>query len=262
MKQQTILLGLTATLPAVLAWTNPDAEPIANRLAARQSGSNGDGDDIPYEDVVCKPSTSPDEPVAPCVSIELIETACRPNGTSPLHYEAHGQCMCGGSFFAEKLACERCLQVHGLRSERGFAHYSAVLEAASEALCTGTPTAPFASIFSAFVAEASVPTTGATATSDQAEGETAVSLYYTHSGEQGPGEITGSATGATAEETSSSETETETDTTTLPTTRETNTAGADSSETGSDSSDNAAQPTAAVGVMAMGMAGVAMMAAM
>lgn len=200
--QYLVLVGATAALlPTVLAWTDPHQPRSEHLLRVRQS--NGDDADEPDadsetpEDAVCKPATAPDSPLPPCVSIEQIESACLPNGTSPLHYEAHAQCMCGGSFFAEKLACERCLQFHGLRSERQFDHYAAILDTAESALCSATPSAPFASLFSSAAAAATYPTEGATLASDRADGNTAVSLYFTLTGEQGPGVITGSAANAT-----------------------------------------------------------------
>lgn len=112
--------------------------------------------------------------------------------------EAHSECMCGGSYFSDYLGCQQCLQLHGARSERDNAHWASVLAVASSALCTGTPTASFPKIFESAGAAVFGPTTGATVSSDAKSGETAVSLYFTAKGAQGPGPITGSATGATA----------------------------------------------------------------
>ncbi|KAK8088111.1 collagen-like protein mcl1 protein [Apiospora hydei] len=141
-------------------------------------------------------------PGAPCISIDSIAKACQPSGTSPLALEAHAQCMCGGSYFSDYLGCQRCLVLHGARSERDDAYWASVLAVASSALCTGTPTASFPKIFESAGASVVGPTTGGTASSDAKSGETAVSLYYTAKGSQGPGSITGSATGATAKATS------------------------------------------------------------
>ncbi|KAK1593175.1 uncharacterized protein LY79DRAFT_579520 [Colletotrichum navitas] len=185
MRQTTLVTGLAAMLPSTAqAWSVPAL------LGSRQNSS-------PYQDAVCKPATSSGSQLPPCVQIENIEVACKPNGTEPIHFEAHAQCMCGGSFFAEKLACERCLFVHGLRSERDLAFYRGVLSSASNALCTGTPTAAYAVVYSNIEAAATPVTTGATAKSDQAPSNTAISLYYTASGAQGPGSITGEAASAT-----------------------------------------------------------------
>lgn len=161
--------------------------------------------DEDYADEVCKPSTSADEPVPPCVSIENIEALCTPNGTEPLYIAAHAQCMCGGSYFAEWNACQDCLELHGQRSGRDEAFFLSVASSASQELCgfltssgAATPTAPFASLFSEIANTLAQPTTGATVSSDRAVSKTAVSLYYTASGSQGPGKITGSETAATA----------------------------------------------------------------
>lgn len=107
--------------------------------------------------------------------------------------------MCGGSFFDEWPFCLQCLFFHGFRSERDVSFYRAVIATASSALCeVPTPTAEFKIIFQSAQGMVPVPTTGETISSDQAVGQTAVSLYYTASVSQGPGRITGEATAATA----------------------------------------------------------------
>jgi len=107
--------------------------------------------------------------------------------------------MCRGSFFADWPYCLQCLFIHGLRSERDVAYYESILSTASDALCNvPTPTAQFASIFDSAQYVVATPITGNTASIDQAPGQTAVSLYFTATADQGPGEITGPATAATA----------------------------------------------------------------
>ncbi|KAK8126794.1 uncharacterized protein PG998_002553 [Apiospora kogelbergensis] len=157
---------------------------LALQPVARASGS---GDNSGYIQKVCNPP-------APKGGF----ASGQPNGTSPLALEAHAQCMCGGSYFADYLGCQKCLLLHGARSERDDAYWGSVLAVASTALCSGTPTAAFPKIFESAGAAVVGPTTGGTASSDAKSGETAVSLYYTAKGAQGPGPITGSATGATA----------------------------------------------------------------
>ncbi|KAI8303945.1 hypothetical protein K4K61_006560 [Colletotrichum sp. SAR11_59] len=258
MRQTTILSGLTAFLPsAAMAFYTPSF------LGARQ-------DKAPYQDVVCKPETTGQLP--PCVQIENIEVACKPNGTDAVNYEAHAQCMCGGSFFAEKLACERCLYVHGLRSERDLAYYSGILSSASNALCTSTPTAVFASVYSSIQEAATPVTTGGTATSDRAVSNTAISLYYTASGPQGPGSITGAAASATgtggettaAESTTAGATNTAATRSTSSNSVATTSAGSGTASGGaatSSSSGSGAMPTfAAAGGLVAGAAGLAVFA--
>lgn len=135
----------------------------------------------------------------PCAHIEYIETMCWPRGSSPLHYDEHAQCMCKGSFFPEWLGCQTCLLIHGLRTEREAAFYAAVLAGASESLCTGTPTLPFRSLFVEVEATAERITAGATDVVDLYPGNSDVDLYYTPSGPQGMGTVTGSAATVTME---------------------------------------------------------------
>ncbi|KZL72162.1 collagen-like protein mcl1 [Colletotrichum incanum] len=264
MRQTTFITGLAAMLPsAAEAWSVPAL------LDSRQNSR-------PYQEVVCKPEVGSGSQLPPCVQIENIEVTCKPNGTDPIYLEAHAQCMCGGSFFAEKLACERCLFVHGLRSERSLAYYSGVLSSASNALCTGTPTAAFATIYSNIEVAATPITTGATATSDQAPSNTAISLYYTASGPQGPGSITGEAASATGTSnattanpttiatgsTMSRDASTRASTTaaaTAATAATTGTATGDAATTTS-ASGNGAVPTYAAGGLMMGAAGLAVFA--
>ncbi|KAI0853088.1 hypothetical protein F5Y00DRAFT_225396 [Daldinia vernicosa] len=181
---------------------------LANASANVLQAASDDDDDNAYIASVCSPAKAPDQSdPAPCVEIQIIETACLPNGTSPLALEAHAQCLCGGSYFAEWLGCRRCLLEHGALSQRNFSYFSEVLSSASEKLCEGTPTAAFATLFTEAQAGVPEPTTGGTAFSDAKSGDAAVSLYYTASGLQGPGPITGSATAATVETPDSSSSE-------------------------------------------------------
>ncbi|KAK1829081.1 hypothetical protein QBC39DRAFT_139055 [Podospora conica] len=187
-------LGSTALVAISLAATLAAAhqpKPLDLALVARAAN---------YEDEVCHPlSQDANDVVPPCLDIVYIETTCTPNGTSPLALKAHQQCMCTGSFFFEWPFCLQCLFLHGLRSERDVFHYRAVLDAASTALCdVPTPTAEFRSIFSSAQNTVAEPTEGSTVSSDIAHGVTNVSLYFTATGPQGPGRITGDATAATA----------------------------------------------------------------
>lgn len=153
-----------------------------------------------YQDTVCKPPTQHlGDTIPPCVEIETIETTCTPNGTGPIFLAAHQQCMCRGSYFGDWPACLSCLFLHGFRTERDVGHWLGVLSAASASFCgAATPTAEFSDVFANIQATAATVLTGATVGSDSAASETAVSLYYTASGRQGPGRITGDAASATA----------------------------------------------------------------
>ncbi|KAI4717920.1 hypothetical protein E4T48_05841 [Aureobasidium sp. EXF-10727] len=161
-------------------------------LLTRQTDNTAD-----YTREVCFPNTT--SPVPPCQAIINIESACQPNGTSPLAYQAHQQCMCNGGYFPNWSGCLNCNYVHGLRSEAVAKANENIISSASSQFCgAATPTAVFASYFAA-VSDASPQTaSGATTVSDQFPSQSAVSLYYTATGNQGPGAITGSAAQATA----------------------------------------------------------------
>jgi hypothetical protein len=178
-------LALAALATAAAASESP--------LLARQTDNTEQ-----YLQEVCSPNTT--SPVPPCQAIINIESACQPNGTSPLAYSAHQQCMCNGGYFSNWRGCLNCAYVHGTRSEAVAEAFSAILSSASSQFCsTATPTAVFASYFSALSDSSPQTATGAaTSVSDQYPSQSAVSLYYTATGNQGPGAITGSAAQATA----------------------------------------------------------------
>ncbi|KYG41234.1 hypothetical protein M433DRAFT_8117 [Acidomyces richmondensis BFW] len=150
-----------------------------------------------YIATVCTPNIT--NPVPPCTQIISIQEECQPNGTEPLDYIASQECMCNGGFFSNWIGCLNCQYVHGARSLAVSSAFQNIISSASNALCTGTPTAGFAAIFSSISDSAPQVVSGAaTMTSDQFPSQSAVSLYYTASGPQGAGAITGSATLATA----------------------------------------------------------------
>lgn len=184
-------LALAALGTAVAASDSP-------LLVARQTDNTDQ-----YIQEVCFPNTT--SPVPPCQAIINIESACQPNGTAALDYSAHQQCMCNGGYFSNWRGCLNCQYVHGTRSEAVAEAFSAILSSASSQFCsTATPTAKFASYFSAVSDSSPQTATGAaTSVSDQYPSQSAVSLYYTATGNQGPGAITGSAAEATAAASSS-----------------------------------------------------------
>ncbi|TLS23103.1 uncharacterized protein PpBr36_05906 [Pyricularia pennisetigena] len=211
-------------------------------------------------------------PMPPCVSIQDIAWKCRANGSEPLAFEAHKQCMCGGSYFSDWLGCQSCLRAAGERSERDNARYASVMSAASSSLCgSGAVTKSYEEIFSSMDDSAAPVTTGATTSSDRLSGATQVSNYFTVTGTQGAGVITGSATAATNMPV---ETETRGATSSSRTSATTGGSGGSSpspgpqSNTGngnqpattSSSSGLGAAPTAAIGGMALGLAAGALVA--
>jgi len=183
----TLLSALAATVSAQSLFA-----PGSSGLLRRQSD-----DEETYIASVCTPNIT--SPVPPCTEIISIEEQCKPNNTSPLGYLAHQQCICNGGFFANWDGCLNCQYVHGSRSEAVVDAFKDIIASASSQLCTGTPTASFAAIFSSLSEAAPQSASGAaTSTSDQFPSQSAVSLYYTASGNQGAGVITGSAASATA----------------------------------------------------------------
>jgi hypothetical protein len=152
----------------------------------------------------------PDDPTAPCVSIENIEAICMQRGIS---LEDHQRCMCEGSFFEDWLGCRQCLRVNGALGEVEVEYWSSVMSGASTAMCDGesAPTTYWQDYFGSAIVTAEPPT-------EYSQGlgkttlvtETDVSLYYTAPDSQGPG-ITPTVTPQTESETG---TGTETTTTT------------------------------------------------
>lgn len=113
---------------------------------------------------------------------------------------------------------------------------------------------------------ATQPTTGATVSSDQAPSSTAVSLYFTLTGSQGPGAITGSAAEATATATTTAgasvtgSSRTSGSGSGSTSTASGNTGSASSSGASSSSSAAAAQISPVVGGLLFGVAGLAVVA--
>jgi len=168
--------------------------------AAAQSTTSATGTSESYLNQVCYPATTnANDTVPPCVAITSIETTCQPNGTDALYLIAHQECMCGGSYFYEWAACQDCLVYHGFESAAAKTYWLGVLSVVSSSLCgVATPVAPFQSLFTSAQATIAALSGAATATSDQAVSQTAVSLYFTATRSLGPGAITGSAASATA----------------------------------------------------------------
>jgi hypothetical protein len=186
------LLSLLSTITLFSSLTSANPLDDTSLLLARQTNTEQD-----YLNSVCLPNVTT-TPIPPCQQIANIESACQPNGTAPLDYLAHTQCMCGGGYFPNWFGCLNCEYIHGGRTQAQSIAFSQILTSASNMLCTGTPTASFAAIFSSLSdTHPVVASTAGTGTTDLYPSQTAVSLYYTASGPQGEGAITGSAAAAT-----------------------------------------------------------------
>ncbi|KAF2666397.1 hypothetical protein BT63DRAFT_428169 [Microthyrium microscopicum] len=151
-----------------------------------------------YLNSMCSPNITNPTVIPPCISIVSIEAGCKPNGTASVDYQASAECLCNApsTYFADWTACRKCLEVHGGLSEREYNGYLLQASAASSSMCTGTPTTDIAGVFKS--AKVTGTPTGATSRTDSFPSDSAVSLYYTPSGKQGLGAISGSATAATA----------------------------------------------------------------
>ncbi|KLU86464.1 hypothetical protein MAPG_05476 [Magnaporthiopsis poae ATCC 64411] len=201
------LLLLPLSIPGAIAMAQPQAPPR------------------PYLDAVCKPPTHRTGEVVPALHLRRRDRgALLPNDTTPLHLEAARPVHVPRLYFAEWSACRACLSLHGLLPEDpedpGRASlYAAVVAEASSALCgfladppaTPPPSVPFRALSSSAeaVALAGRPRSGGgggasgsnnegPGPGDKAPSRTEVSLYYTPTGPQGPGPITGSAALASA----------------------------------------------------------------
>ncbi|PQE13928.1 collagen Mcl1 protein [Rutstroemia sp. NJR-2017a BBW] len=236
----------SSTLFALLS---PPLLTSASLLARQSSSANAE---LAYLDSVCSPNVTGSSTIPPCISITTIQTLCLPNGTSSSDFLSSAQCMCSGSFFSDWLGCLNCDYVHGGRSDAEVSAYHSIISTVSNELCTGTPTAAFAALFSSAGGEdVAVGGTG----TDKYPSQTAVSLYYTYtgSGSQGPGVVTGTAGAATTSGTVSTGSPTGTSTTAAKTTSAGQTASKTSATaatgTGSPSSSTSSGGAAPTGVM-------------
>lgn len=238
-------------------------------LAVASPQAGGGGDDKANEARVyalCHPplgnSTGSSGPRPPCHVIDDLGYLCKANGSSPLALDAHAQCMCNGSFFADYLSCQSCQRVHGGLSPADTDHYSAVISSVSRVLCAAgaTPTAEYPKIFESVAAAMPPATTtgGNTVKSDSGGGRTEVAVYATITYSQGPGRVEGSATAATAARSSSSSSRTRAND---------GVGGAANTSPGTatsatTSTPNGAVPTAGLGGVVFGLAAGAIAAAL
>ncbi|KAL7799030.1 hypothetical protein V8C37DRAFT_398866 [Trichoderma ceciliae] len=134
MKYHTTAL-LAAAAAALITTASASPEVVCNQ---GELGSPGQPE-------VCKLNTPPSElpgkdAVLPCVEVIFRDNTCHFGATEPNYSKAHAECMCNGTNFVDWIGCQQCLLDHGFHSEDNI-YWSKILSAASEALCTGTPTA-------------------------------------------------------------------------------------------------------------------------
>lgn len=159
-------------------------------LTRRQSPNNPDAIEV-YLNRMCSPefTVTPGAVVPPCISVRNIQGQCEPKVNSSSELLAHARCLCDppSSFFSDWAGCQQCLFAHGGRSQANLDTFNTVVQSASAALCTGTPTADFAALYASAGGRVTPVTTGGTVSSDRFPSQTAVSLYFTPPGPQGPG---------------------------------------------------------------------------
>ncbi|KAL7918804.1 hypothetical protein ACQKWADRAFT_330391 [Trichoderma austrokoningii] len=83
----------------------------------------------------------------PCVEVIFRDNTCHFEADEPNYPKAHENCHCHGTTFSAWIECQKCLVDHGFHNEDDV-YWSKILNVASEALCTGSPTAAAASSLS------------------------------------------------------------------------------------------------------------------
>ncbi|QDS73893.1 hypothetical protein FKW77_007168 [Venturia effusa] len=155
--------------------------------------------DQQYVESVCSPdmNITAGQLIPPCISVEIIQGQCEPNGTQPLDLAAYAQCLCNepSTFFRDWLGCRSCIEAHGGMSEGEQVEYAGLLSSVSSSLCGGLTTAKFEDVFATMEATMTRNASRNTKVGDSFPSSTAVSLYYNYTGTypQGPGVITGTA---------------------------------------------------------------------
>lgn len=119
----------------------------------------------------------------PCVEVIFRDNTCHFEAGEPNYAKAHDECHCRGNTFSAWIECQKCLLDHGFHGEDDE-YWSKILDAASKALCTGTPTAAAVSSLST-PAEAGTMTPTPT-TTDGSPIETFKGVNQTAIASQGP----------------------------------------------------------------------------
>ncbi|KAL6906971.1 hypothetical protein GGI43DRAFT_431207 [Trichoderma evansii] len=125
---------LAAAAAALMTTVSASSTVVCNES---KLGNSGQSD-------VCRPKNLAPEPgreySLPCVEIIFRDNTCHFEASEPNYSKAHDECHCNGTTFSAWVECQKCLLDHGFHSEDNV-YWSKILKAASEALCTGTPTA-------------------------------------------------------------------------------------------------------------------------
>ncbi|CAI7619272.1 unnamed protein product [Penicillium pancosmium] len=130
----------------------------------------------------------------PCERAMYIAAACTANGTSEIDFLAEQECLCHGSYWEAEAGCNSCHFVHG-NTYSSPSKAASYLTSLSMAECTPSPpTQAFSNLTPPVNLTALTEAPPMTLGHDQFPNNTAVSNYFTPTGEMTLGQITGTAT--------------------------------------------------------------------
>ncbi|KAJ5946412.1 hypothetical protein N7454_003251 [Penicillium verhagenii] len=130
----------------------------------------------------------------PCERATYIAAACAANGTSEIDFLAEQECLCHGSYWEAEAGCNSCYFVHG-NTYSSPSKAASYLTSLSMAECTPSPpTQAFSNLTPPVNFTALIEAPPMTLGHDQFPNNTAVSNYFTPTGEMTLGQITGTAT--------------------------------------------------------------------
>jgi hypothetical protein len=132
---------LAATAAALMTTVSASATVVCSES---EFGSSNHSDICQLDNVTPDPGH---DFTLPCVEVIFRDNICRFEADEPNYAKAHEECHCRGTTFSEWIECQKCLLNHGFHDEDDV-YWSKILDAASEALCTGTPTPAAASSLS------------------------------------------------------------------------------------------------------------------
>jgi hypothetical protein len=143
------------------------------------------------DDMVASLANSP----FPCEQELYIGTICTANGTTEIDFLAEQECLCNGAFWDVSIGCDDCFLAHGYL---GFTPSEALstVSSLSAAECSPTPPSqPYSNLLPVQNVTSAYYAPNITLGNDRFPNNTAVSNYFTATGSDTAGAITGSATG-------------------------------------------------------------------
>lgn len=176
---------LAATAAALMTTVSASATVVCSES---EFGSSNHSDVCRVDNVIPQPEN---DFTVPCVEVIFRDNTCHFEASEPNYAMAHNECHCRGTTFSAWIECQKCVLDHGFHGEDDV-YWSKILDAASKALCTGTPTAAAVSSLST-PAEAGtvIPTP---TISDGSPVETFTSVNQTAIAPQGPWALNQTAT--------------------------------------------------------------------